>query len=162
MSMLSTKLEKELNLQVQREFYSAGLYLAMSSWVAQLGYNGIAHWLEKQAEEEMEHGMKFYHYILDRGGKAIVPAIEQPPVEFNSVLEMFEEVLAHEQKVSQWISDIALMAFEEKDLLTWNWIQWGIEEQIEEETTSANLLEQCRLFGEKKLLFFDSMLSKRE
>lgn len=162
MSMLSKKLEKELNLQVQREFYSAGLYLAMSSWTAQLSYGGIAHWLEKQAEEEMEHGMKFYHYILDRGGNAVVPGIEQPPVEFKSIVELFEEVLAHEQKVSKWISDIALLAFEEKDLLTWNWIQWGIHEQIEEETTSADLLEKCKLFGEKKIMFFDNMLAQRE
>lgn len=157
--MLSSALEKALNQQVQREFYSAGLYLSMSSWVADQGYGNTASWLEEQAKEEMEHGMKFFHYIQDRDSSAIVPAVEQPERKFESMEDVFTKVYEHEQQVTKWICEIADAAMKEKDLVTWNWIQWAIEEQIEEEKQASEMLTKVKMSG-KNLMMFDHHVSR--
>ena len=157
--MLSSTLTKALNQQVQREFYSAGLYLSMSSWAADQGYGNTAAWLEEQAKEELEHGMKFFHYIQDRNSSAVVPSVEQPEGKFESMEDVFTKVYEHEQQVTKWICEIADAAMKEKDLVTWNWIQWAIEEQIEEEKQASEMLTKVKMSG-KNLMMFDHHVSR--
>ena len=131
--MLKKSIEEICNRQVEREFYSSLLYLSMASWTETQGYAGIAEWLYEQAEEEKEHMLKFVRYINERGGHAIIPALEKPPVEFGNINEMFDEVLKHEQYISASINEIVALTVKENDFATNNWIQWFVTEQIEEE-----------------------------
>ena len=160
--MLNKNIEKILNKQVNREAYSAHLYLSMASWSEKNGYAGIAKWMYAQAEEEWMHMLKFINYINDRGGHAIISAIDKPPVEHGDVKETFEAVLAHEQKVSGWINDIVAITIEEKDYTTNNWIQWFVTEQIEEEASVNEILDKINMLrGENMYMFDRDILSMR-
>ena len=153
--MLTEKIEKILNRQVEREGYSSLLYLSMASWAENSGYPGIAQWLYAQSNEELEHMLKFIHYINDRGGKAVIPGLETPPNEFESVQALFEAVLKHEQFVSQSINEIVTACIEEQDHTTNNWVQWFVTEQIEEESSVQELLDKLVLVGNHNLYMFD-------
>ena len=153
--MLTEKIENILNRQVEREGYSSLLYLSMASWAEASGYPGIAQWLYAQSEEELEHMLKFIHYINDRGGKAVIPGLETPPNEFESVQALFEAVLKHEQFVSQSINEIVTACIEEQDHTTNNWVQWFVTEQIEEESSVQELLDKLVLVGNHNLYMFD-------
>ncbi len=153
--MLNKKVEDILNDQLEKEGYSSNLYLAMASWAATNGYEGIANWLLAQAEEEREHMLKIIAYVNERGGKAIIPAFEKPPVEYEDVKPMFEQVLKHEQYVTASINDIVAVCEQEKDFTTHNWVQWFVNEQIEEESSASNILDKLNLLGEGPLYMFD-------
>jgi ferritin len=153
--MINKKVENALNEQASKELYSSMLYLSMASWAETGGYKGIAEWLYVQAEEEKEHMLRFMRYINDRGGKAVVAAIDQPPGEFKSVKEMFEHVLKHEQYVSELINNIVQLCVEEKDFTTHNWIQWFVNEQIEEESSVRDILDKLKLVGDSGMYLFD-------
>ncbi|MBN2612682.1 MAG: ferritin [Bacteroidales bacterium] len=153
--MLNNKIEKILNEQVEKEGYSSSLYLAMASWAEVNGYAGIAAWLYKQSDEERQHMLKLIGYINERGGHAIVPAFKEPPAIQKSVLNMFEEVLRHEQYISQSINEIVALCLEEKDFTTHNWIQWFVTEQIEEEAQSQKILDKLSMLNESSLYVFD-------
>jgi len=153
--MLTEKIEKILNRQVEREGYSSLLYLSMASWAENSGYPGIAQWLYAQSNEELEHMLKFIHYINDRGGKAVIPGLETPPNEFESVQALFEAVLKHEQFVSQSINEIVTACIEEQDHTTNNWVQWFVTEQIEEESSVQEILDKLVLVGNHNLYMFD-------
>lgn len=153
--MLTEKIEKILNDQIQKEGYSSNLYLAMASWADTEGYAGIAQWLFAQAAEELEHMMKFVHFINERGGHAVIPAFEQPPVKFEGINKLFDQVLEHEQYISGSINDIAALAVKENDFATQNWIQWFITEQIEEEASVQTLIDKLNLLGEHNMYMFD-------
>jgi len=153
--MLTEKIEEILNRQVEREGYSSLLYLSMASWAENSGYPGIAQWLYAQSNEELEHMLKFIHYINDRGGKAVIPGLETPPNEFESVQALFEAVLKHEQFVSQSINEIVTACIEEQDHTTNNWVQWFVTEQIEEESSVQELLDKPVLVGDHNLYMFD-------
>lgn len=153
--MLKKSIEDICNRQVQREGYSSILYLAMASWAETKGYSGIADWLYAQAEEEKMHMLKFIKYINERGGHAILPAFEQPPVDFKDITTMFDEVLEHERYITASINDIVGLVTGEKDFSTLNWIQWFVSEQIEEEASVQAIIDKLRLVGTHNMYMFD-------
>ena len=153
--MLNKKVEEILNRQVDREAYSSNLYLAMAVWAEVNGLEGTAKWLYAQADEERMHMLKFIAYINERGGRALITAIEQPPAEFNNVKEVFDKVLAHEQFVTASINEIVEVTLEEKDFTTHNWIQYFVTEQIEEESSVQSIIDKLKLMGNNNLYMFD-------
>jgi ferritin len=153
--MLTKKVEEFCNRQIEREGYSSNLYLAMASWAENKGLAGVASWLYVQADEERLHMLKFVKYVNERGGTAVLPAFKQPPVKFKSVLDMFKDVLKHEQFISASINEVLAVANEEKDYATANWIQWFVNEQIQEESSARIILDKLALAGEAGLYFLD-------
>jgi ferritin len=153
--MLTKKVESILNEQIEKEGYSSNLYLAMASWSEAEGFEGISKWLYAQAEEEHKHMLKLLHYVNDRDGKALVPAFKKPPVTFKSILDMFKEVLKHEQFISTSINEIVAVCVAEKDFTTQNWVQWYVNEQIEEEKNAQSILDKLKLLGNGPLYMFD-------
>ena len=153
--MLSKKVEKILNVQVDREGYSSHLYLSMAVWAETEGFSGIAEWLYQQAYEERMHMLKLVKYINERDGKADIIAVKEPPASFGSVCEMFEKVLEHEQFVSASINEIVQVCIDENDHTTNNWIQWFVTEQIEEEASVKEILDKLKLVGEHNMYMFD-------
>lgn len=152
---MNKKVEELLNAQVELEGYSSNLYLAMASWAEAEGYSGISQWLYAQAEEEHVHMLRLLHYINDRSGRAIVPEFKKPPVEFGSIQKLFEQVYAHEVHITNTINKIVGITFDEKEYTTHQWIQWYVNEQIEEEKTARELLDKLKLAGEANLYIFD-------
>lgn len=148
--MLKEKVEKALNEQVEREGFSSQLYLAMASWCEVNGYPGSASWLYVQADEERMHMLKLFKYINDRGGSAIVSGFDKPQEQFESAKDIFEKVLEHELYISQSINELVGVCVDEKDYTTNNFLQWYVNEQIEEESTAKTLLDQLNLLGDDK------------
>ncbi len=153
--MLTEKILNILNEQVKKEMYSSNLYLAMAIWADSQGYNGTAQWLYAQSDEEHDHMMMFVHYINDKGGKAIIPAIDMPPSEFKDLKNLFNEVLKHEQYITESIHEIVALTIEEKDYSTNSWIQFFVKEQIEEEKSVQEILDKLKLVGGNNLYMFD-------
>jgi ferritin len=153
--MLTKAIQDILNDQVEKEGYSSQLYLAMASWADNSGLKGVSEWLFVQAEEERMHMLKIVHYINEREGIAVIPEIKKPPVAFKSVLKMFEDVMKHEQFISASINDIVAKTLEAKDYTTHSWIQWFVNEQIEEEASARLILDKLKLVGENNMYLFD-------
>lgn len=153
--MLNKKVEKALVAQVEKEGYSSHLYLAMAGWAESKGMEGIAKWLYAQADEERMHMLKFILYVNERSGRAIIPGFDKPPVDFDGVKKMFEQVLQHEEYVTKSINDIVQVCLDEKDFTTHNWIQWFVQEQIEEEASARAILDKLNLVGDGSLYLFD-------
>lgn len=152
---MNKKIEELLNAQIIKEGYSSNLYLAMASWAEAEGYAGVSGWLYAQAEEEHIHMLKLLHYINDRDGRAIIPEFEKPPVSFESVQKLFKEVLAHERLITASINKIVELTLEEKDFTTDQWIQWYVNEQIEEEKLVHQILDKLKILGDGNLYLFD-------
>jgi ferritin len=153
--MLKQKVEDILNEQIQKEAYSSNLYLSMATWAESNGFSGIAQWMYAQADEERMHMLKMINYISDRGGHALISALDQPPVEHGAVKEMFEAVYKHEQFISDSINEIVALAIEEKDYTTNSWVQWFVNEQIEEEASVSNILDKLNMIGTENIYMFD-------
>ena len=153
--MLKKKVEDICNRQVEREGYSSNLYLAMATWAENSGYSGVADWLYAQAEEERLHMLKFIKYINERGGKVVVPAFKKPPSDSKGVEEMFREVLKHEEFVTASINEIAALTLAEKDFNTHNFVQWFVNEQVEEEANVMAILDKIKLLGKNNMYQFD-------
>lgn len=153
--MLKPKVEKILNEQIEKEGYSSFLYLAMASWAEQKGYEGIAQWLYAQAGEEKLHMLKFVAYVNERGGKGIIPALKQAPTEWSDVFVMFQEVLKHEQYISESINKVVEVAIKENDFATNNWLQWFVNEQVEEEASVQKVIDKLNMLGTASLYLFD-------
>ena len=145
--MLTDRMHKALNDQLQAEFFSAYLYLSMSAYFEDQGLDGMANWMTIQFQEEQSHALKFYHYITERGGKVELQAIEKPKNEWDGALNVFEEALEHEQMISGRINDLADLAIQEKDHATHNMLQWFIAEQVEEEANVESIVGQLQLIG---------------
>jgi len=143
--MISKKMEEALNAQVNAELYSAYLYLSMESYFTSLNLNGCANWMRVQTQEEVAHAMKIYDFINERGGRAILKAIDGPPTEWNSPLAVFEAAYAHEQKVTRLINDLVDLAIKEKDHATNSFLQWFVNEQVEEEASADAIVQQLRM-----------------
>lgn len=143
--MLSKKMEAELNAQVNREMYSAYLYMAMSAHSETLGLKGFANWFMGQYHEEMFHAMKMYEYIMRQGGEVQLKTIEEPPRDFSSPLDMFEKTLKHEQFVTQSINNLMDIAISEKDHATQIFLQWYVTEQVEEEENDNDIISQLKM-----------------
>jgi ferritin len=162
--MLKKVIEDAINQQIVREMYSSNLYLAMSAYFASINLKGFANWMHIQAEEEMLHALKFFDYVIDRGGKVKIGQIGAPPSEWESPLAVFEDALRHEQLVTGWINELADLAFAEKDHATSSMLQWFIDEQVEEEATTSEIVERLKLIGDSKgaLFFLDNELKSRK
>jgi ferritin len=161
--MLSKKLQDAMNEQIKNELYSAYLYLSMSAYCEAANLPGFAHWMRMQAQEEEAHAMKFYDFIYERGGRVVLQAIDQPPVEFPSPLAVFEQTLEHEQKVTAMIHDLYTLAVEEKDYASQAFLQWFVTEQVEEEASATQILETLKMIGDKghALIMLDRQLGRR-
>jgi len=161
--MLSEKLTSALSNQVTAEYYSAYLYLSMSAAADRLGLKGVANWLFVQAQEEMAHGTNIYKYILERGVSPAFAEIEKPTGSFSNVKEIFEQVLSHEQKVTQSINAIATLAMQESDHACYQFMMWYVNEQVEEESGATEALDKLSLIGDNNglLLTFDNELAAR-
>lgn len=151
---MNEKIFKALNEQIKHEFYSSYLYLSMSSYFENIPYEGFSKWFRKQAEEENEHGMKIYQYILDRNLHVDLQAIDKPTTKFNSLEEIFQMALDHEKKVTELIYKIYDMAVKERDHATHVFLHWFIMEQVEEEKNATDNLDQIKLAGNDKAALF--------
>lgn len=152
--MLNRNLEAAINDQIKHEFYSAYFYLSMSAWADANGYSGSAKWLGKQAQEEQEHAMKFFEHVQDRNGRIVLQAIPQPPAEFTSLLDVFEQVKEHEAKVTSLITRLYEIALKENDYAGQIMLQWFINEQVEEEKNAANIVDALRAAGGQVVALF--------
>ncbi|MEZ2443753.1 ferritin [Chitinophaga sp. W3I9] len=147
---LSASLQAGLNNQMTQEAFAAQIYLSYGSWAASEGYNGIANFLFRHANEERNHMMKFLEYILERGGKVEIAAIPQPPANPVSVQNCFEQVFQQEVNNTTGIYKLVKMSFDEGDWASWNFLQWFVKEQTEEETLALNLLDKIKVAGGEK------------
>ena len=159
--MLSGKMEKALNDQIQAEIYSAYLYLSMEAYFQSINLAGFDSWMQVQYQEEMAHAMKFYGFINERGGRVILQAIDAPPDQWDSPLAAFETTLQHEQTVTARINDLVDVAIAERDHATNNFLQWFVAEQVEEEDSANSVIEQIKLFGDAGLFMLDRELGQR-
>ncbi len=161
---LSKKLEKALNDQLNEELYSAYLYLAMSAYFEAEGLPGMAQWMRAQAKEEVGHAMKFFDYINERNGRVILQAVKNPPAEWKGVKDVFEQALKHEQHISQRIYDLMDLAHKEKDHATHEFLEWFVEEQVEEEKSVQDVLDKIKLVQDSPTGFYllDQELGERK
>jgi ferritin len=161
--MIGKKMEKALNEQVNAETYSAYLYLSMESWFKSQNLNGFANWMRVQTQEEMVHALKIYRFIIERGGRVLLKAIQGPPTEWDSPLAAFEAVREHEQKVTGLINKLVDLAISEKDHATNNFLQWFVSEQVEEEASADELVRQLKLMENAPggMFMLDRELGKR-
>jgi ferritin len=162
--MLSTKLEDAINEQINKELYSGYLYLSMSAYCESESLPGFASWMRAQAQEEVEHAMRLFDYIGARGGRVVLKAIEMPPPVWKSPQEMFEQVLEHEHKVTGMINRLYELAQQENDYATQMELQWFITEQVEEEESAGQVVEQLKRVGDQPmgLLMMDRQLGERQ
>lgn len=152
--MFSKNLEAAINDQIKHELYSAYLYLSMSAHAESNNMPGAAKWLAKQAQEEQEHALKFYSYIHDRGGKVTLQAIAQPPTEFTSLLDIFEQVKEHEALVTSLIHRLYELSVKENDYASQIMLQWFVTEQVEEEKNAATVVDALRSVGTQGTALF--------
>jgi ferritin len=146
--MLSKKLEKAFNDQVNAEMYSSYLYLSMAAFFQNQNLPGFAGWMKAQAQEELFHSMKFYDYIMERGGQVVLAPIAGPPTEWESPRAVMEATLEHEQKVTGLINNLVNLAMEEKDHASTIFLQWFVSEQVEEEDSVSDVLNKIKLMGD--------------
>ncbi len=161
--MLSKRMLKALNKQVNAELYSAYLYLSMAAYFESINLKGFANWMKVQAQEELTHAMKFFDYLNERGGRVELDTIEKPPTEWNSPLDAFETTYKHETNVTRMINNLVNMAMEEKDHATYNMLQWFVAEQVEEEASADEIRQQLKLIGNdgRGIMMLDRELRQR-
>lgn len=162
--MLSEKIQNILNSQINKEFYSAYLYLAMSAYFDEIGLCGFANWTKVQAKEEMDHGMILFDYIIEREGNVNLEKIDAPDKDFINPMQVFEKILEHEKYVTESINCVANLSDDECDLATRHFINWYISEQVEEEANARDIITKLKMFGNEKasLYHLDQELGKRE
>ncbi len=160
---LSKKVQAAMNEQMRREFGAYYLYLAMSAWFSERNFDGFARWMRAQAQEEANHAMKFFDYIIDRSGAITLEEIDKPRADWKTVLAVFEAAKTHEARVSDGIHKLNALAIAEKDYASQAMLQWFITEQVEEEKTSSAIVETLRILGDSRsgLLFYDRELGAR-
>ena len=161
--MISKIMQEAINDQIQKELYSSYLYLSMSAYFADKNLSGFAHWMRVQEAEEREHAMKLYDFLLERGGRANLKAIDAPKTEWTSTLEVAEEVAAHEAKVTASIYALYETALKDKDYPAQIMLQWFISEQVEEESNAAEIVANLKLIekGGTAIYVLDHQLGKR-
>jgi ferritin len=161
--MIDKKMEKALNGQLNAEYYSSYLYLSMAAYFESIDLPGFANWMRVQEQEEKFHALKFYDYLIERGGRVTLQAIDAPPTEWSSPMNAFEETLKHEQKVTGLINDLVFLAREERDNAAEIFLQWFVTEQVEEENSVSTILAKLRLIKDKPqgLFMLDKDLGQR-
>lgn len=161
--MLNEKMEKEFNEQINKELFSAYLYLDMKSRFSEMNLQGFVNWMDVQVQEEKAHAIGMYDYVLERGGRVELLAIDKPEVEGKTPLEIFEQVLKHEEFVTSRINHLMDVADEVRDRAALSFLDWYLKEQVEEESNVGGVLATLRLIGEDKkaLLMLDKDLAAR-
>ena len=160
---LSKGMQDALNEQIKEELFSSYIYLSMAAYFESINLPGFAHWMGIQSQEELEHAMKFYGYVHDRGGRVVLQALDQPPVEFGGPTAVFQKTLEHEQYITGKIHKLYGMAVEEKDYASLGILQWFVDEQVEEEKSAGEILELLKTVGDKGqgLIMLDRQLAQR-
>jgi ferritin len=153
--MITDKIAINLNKQLNNEFYSAYFYLSMSAYSSHLGFKGCADWFMMKNEEETDHAMRIYKYILDQGSQINLLSISGPPKSFKNISEMFKETLKHEQEITKNIHYLMDLALSEKDHATQIFLQWFVTEQVEEEATVGEIIDRFKIIGEKTDALFN-------
>ncbi|MCK4663810.1 MAG: ferritin [Bacteroidales bacterium] len=161
--MLNKRVHEELNKQINAEYWSAYLYLSMSAYFENKNLSGFANWMRIQYQEEISHSLKLFDYVNERGGKVELRPIEAVETDWKDEIDVFEETLKHEQKVTGLINNLVDVAIEEKDHATNNMLQWFVSEQVEEEANVDEILQQLKMLDGNKhgLLMLDRELKQR-
>ena len=161
--MISKKLQNAINKQINKELYSEYLYLSMAAYLESIGLEGFANFFKVQVLEERFHTMKFFDYVNERGGRIILEAIDRPQIEFKSPVEIFEIAYKHEQYVTKLINELMEVAIKENDHAAKSFLNWYIDEQVEEEASMDKILNQLKMIGGKGqgMLMLDKELAAR-
>ena len=152
--MINKKMLAAINDQINYELYSGYLYLSMSAWYASINLPGCANWMRVQEQEERFHALKFYDYVIARGGEVKLSAIEGPPVSWSKTVDPFKDGYAHEVKVTARINNLKALAMDEKDFATVTFLDWYVTEQVEEEMNADNIIKQFDLIGDDRSALF--------
>ncbi len=160
---LSKKMQDALNAQIKEELFSSYIYLSMAAYCEANNLPGFAHWMSVQSQEELEHAMKFFGFVNDRGGRVTLQAIDQPPVDFKSPTAVFEQTLEHEKYITSKIHDLYTLAVEEQDYASQSLLAWFVDEQVEEEKSAGEILAMLKMIGDKGqgLIMLDRQLARR-
>jgi ferritin len=163
MTMLSTKMESALNDQINHEFNNAYTYLATAAWFAENNLPGFAHWMQIQYSEEIDHALKLFEFLIDRGGKVNLDRVERPARDFGSPKDIFAATLKLEQSTTAKVNRLYALAVEENDFATQSRLNWYVDEQVEEEKNVGSILAMLEMAGESKgtILMLDHQLGKR-
>jgi len=161
--MISKKMAKAINTQINREFFSAFLYLAMANDAADKGYSGTHSWMTLQFQEEQAHGLRLSKYLQDQGVRVQIEGMEKPKASWKSLLEIFKAALAHEKKVTAWFNQLYTLATNEQDYATQSMLRWFIDEQVEEEANCIEAITALELNADSKSAIYmvDQQLGKR-
>ncbi|MDD3890622.1 MAG: ferritin [Syntrophomonadaceae bacterium] len=161
--MIKTEIQDAINEQINAELYSAYLYASMGAFFESQNLKGFANWMNVQYQEEVAHATRMYNYLNERGGRVILKAIDAPPTEWNSPVNVFEEVYKHEQKVTELINNLVDLSMGLKDHATYNFLQWFVAEQVEEEASADEILQQLKLLADNTgaLFMIDRELGQR-
>jgi ferritin len=158
MKMMKQKIQDAFNAQLNAESFSAHLYMSMSAHFQSSNLKGMAHWMRLQADEETMHQMKFFDYILARGGKVVLDKVNAPPTEWETPLTAFEAALGHEQMITDRINKLVDLSLAESDHASNAFLQWFVTEQVEEEESVSEVVDQLKLIGDNPAALF--MLDK--
>ena len=161
--MIDGRMQEALNKHANAEFYSSYLYLSMSAYFQSINLPGFAHWMRVQAREELAHAMKFYDYVIERGGRVSLQAVEAPTAQWDSPLAAFEDAYRHEQKVTGLINQLVDEAVQTRDHATNAFLQWFVSEQVEEEASADAIVQKLKLMGDAPggLFMIDHELAQR-
>lgn len=162
--MISNKIYDLMLEQINAELYSSYLYLSMSAFFEEKNLRGLAKWMKVQSDEEREHAMKFYDYLVTVGKKVVLKSISSPKSDWSSIMEIWQDTLTHEKKITDMINKIMNQAVEEKDFASVNFLNWFINEQVEEVTTVEEIISKFEMIGDSKqgLYFLDKELGARD
>lgn len=161
---MNQSIQVAINSQINAEIESAHIYLSMAAYLDSIALPGCASWMKIQHSEEMEHAMKFYDFLYDRGGKAELQSIAAPQANFDSVLAVFEKALENEKKVTKLIHDLYELAKQEKDYAFESFLKWFIDEQVEEEASATEVIDKIKMIGDHgpALIMLDKELGQRK
>ncbi len=161
--MLNPKMQVALNAQLNEEFFSSFLYLSMSAYFDRLSMSGLANWMKIQSQEEYIHAMKIYTYLLHKGGRVELHTISQPKLDWKNVLEVFEDTIYHERKITELVDNLVNLALDLKDHATNSFLQWFVTEQVEEEANVCKIIDNLKMIGDNRtgLFMLDRELSQR-
>ncbi len=162
--MLSDKMQAAMNKQINAELHSAYIYLSMSAYFEDKNLSGMAHWMRMQWGEELVHAQKFFDFINERRGRVLLEAIDAVPTEWDSPLAAFENAFEHERKISAMIDDLVNLALDERDHAANSFLQWFVDEQVEEEASADAIVQQLKLIGKSGdgLYLVDRELAQRQ
>jgi len=161
--MISKKLEKAINEQINKEIFSEYLYISMQAWFAAQNLDGMANWMDAQGKEERFHAMKFFNYLIERGGKVLLKPIEGPATDFKTPLKAFQSALEHEQFVTKSINELMDLAIKENDHASRSFLQWYVDEQVEEEASVDKIVNMLKMVGDHGhgIMMIDRDLAQR-